>query len=434
MATIMKKYIYIFAALAAIVSCAKENTVNEEETLNTDSKSDVHELFVTIADLADADTKAEIAVADGSFTWTVGDAIAVKTTTNNIYEFTAETGGTASARFTYTGEMNGTPAYVKYPYTADFSDTDLPTAISGLTAALTADNIRMEGTITDNAVTLTHQNALLKVTFTNVPTFASKVSFVSTASGYEQTITVSGVSLGSKGDVVAYIPVKPGSYAFTVSLIDSADNTMISKTTASAKTFTAGTLKKMTSVPLGTLVMMSNAGGSYGGFSKMKVYNWWEGGSHNLTSPLAQITISETVYGYYFLPADLSVGKEVNIKVENGDDSSKSTQTVVYNLRDFTFTIKSSDSGIATTYRYYFNNTGSWSQVNAYIWDEYNTAKNGSWPGGVLTLTASNGWYYYQFLESEYSYTRHVKFSDNGGTSGGDHKNINVYRDWYFTD
>ena len=430
----MKKYIYVFAAFAAIVSCSKENTVNEENNLDANSKKDVHELFVTISDLTDADTKATIAEADGTFTWTAGDAIAVKTTTNDVYEFTAETGGSASARFTYTGEMNGTPAYVKYPYTADFSDTALPTSISGLTTALTAANIRMEGTITDNAVTLTHQNALLKVSFTNVPTFASKVSFVSTATGYEQNITVSGISLGSKGNVVAYIPVKPGSYSFSVNLIDSADNTMISKTTASAKTFTAGTLKKMTAIPLGTLVMMSNAGGSYGGFSKMKVYNWWDGGSHNLTSPLSQITISATVYGYYFLPADLSEGKEVNIKVENGDDSSKNTQTVVYNLRDFTFTIKSGDGGIATTYRYYFNNTGSWSQINAYIWDEYDTAKNGSWPGGKLTLTASNGWYYYQFVEGDYGYTRHVKFSDNGGTTGGDHNNKNVYRDWYFTD
>ena len=426
----MKKIVIIVAAmaLALVSSCNKD--------LNTDvatpSNSDTHELFVSLPKLVDAETKATIAEADGSFSWTAGDFIAVKTSTNDVYKFTAAGNGN-SVRFTYTGEMNGTPTNVVFPYTDDATVAPLPATITGLTGALGADGIRLSGTVSDNAVSMSYQNAYLKVSFSNVPTFASKVSFLSTATGYEQSVIVSGVSLESKGNVVAFIPVKAGDYNFTVSLIDSADNTMISKSTTSAKSFTAGTLKKMANTPLGTLVMMSNTGSSYGGFSKMDVYNWWEGGAHNVTEPMAQITIAETVYGYYFLPASLSDGQEVNIKVENGDNSSQNTETVVYNLRDFTFTIKPDNCGIATTYRYYFNNTNSWSQVNAYIWDEHNTAKNGVWPGNILTNTASNGWYYYEFTEGEYGYTRHVKFSDNEASSGGDHNYCNVYRDWLFT-
>ena len=415
-------------ALALVSSCNKE--LNTDVT--TPSNSETHELFVSLPKLIDAETKATIAEADGSFSWTAGDFIAVKTSTNDVYKFTAAGDGN-SVRFTYTGEMNGTPTTVVYPYTDDATVADLPAEITSLTGALGEDGIRLSGTVSDNAVSMDYENAFLKVSFSNVPTFASKVKFECTASGYAQTVVVSGISLSTKGSVVAYIPVQSGEYSFTVSLIDNANNTMISKSTSSAKSFTAGTLKKMANTPLGTLVMMSNTGSSYGGFSNMKVYNWWTGGSHNVTEPLAQITISETAYGYYFLPASLGAGEEVNIKVENGSDASQNTQTVVYNLRDFTFTIKSSNGGIATTYRYYFNNTNSWSQVNAYIWDEYNTAKNGAWPGNILTNTASNGWYYYEFTEGEYGYTRHVKFSDNEASSGGDHNNCNPYRDWLFT-
>ena len=426
----MKKYTCIFAAALAFAACTKEaNQI--DEPIAEPANSEVHELFVSLPEITDDETKASINVADGKFSWAAGDQIAVVTSTSDVYAFTASADG-ASVRFTYTGEMNGTPETIKYPYKSDGTSTDLPTSISGLTGALESDNIRLTGTVTSNSATLSYENAFLKVTFTNVPTFASKISFSSVDSGYEQNITVSGITLADKGSVVAYFPVKAGSYSFTVSLIDSEDHTMFSQATTSAKTLVAGSLKKLASLPMGTLIMMSNSGSSYGGFSKMKVYNWWDGGSHNLTDPLTQITISGTKYGYYFLPASLAVGKEVNIKVENGDDSGNNTQTVVYNLRDITFTIKASNAGIATNYRYYFNNTGGWSQVNAYIWDEYNTAKNGTWPGGILTNIASNGWYYYEFDENEYGYTRHVKFSENGGTSGGNHENQNAYRDWYF--
>lgn len=357
----MKKYIYIFAALAAIVSCAKENTVNEEETLNTDSKSDVHELFVTIADLADADTKAEIAVADGSFTWTVGDAIAVKTTTNDIYKFTAETGGTASARFTYTGEMNGTPAYVKYPYTADFSDTDLPTSISGLTAALTADNIRMEGTISDNTVTLSHQNALLKVTFTNVPTFADHLVF----DGDVNDVTISGISLGSRGTVTAFIPVDASTTTFTVRVEDDKNNPIVSKATTS-KTFTAGTLKKMSSVDVEGWVFTFDDANNYADQAKFFSSSGWSSSEpdYSKEKDLTLNTLSDGTTKWCILEANGSwIQSGYFVCLQIFKDSSFQTVTKGLCLkRDFDFTIKS-DKGIVTDYRIYFYLNSSNSQT-----------------------------------------------------------------------
>ena len=438
MAMIMKKYIYVFAALAAIVSCAKENTVNEEETLKTDSKNDVHELFVTIADLTDADTKAEIAVADGSFTWTVGDAIAVKTTTNDIYEFTAETGGTASARFTYTGEMNGTPAYVKYPYTADFSDTDLPTSISGLTAALTADNIRMEGTISDNAVTLSHQNALLKVTFTNVPTFASKVKFESLATGYEQSVLVSGISLGSKGTVEAYIPVKPGNYQFSVYLVDSADNYMFGRTTT--KTFTQGVLKRMASTELGHVLTIDPNGWQD---KNQQVYIWQVDDTDNYYSfrtyseggryPYQLNILNDHAY-YVILESAKHLDKDENEWLSEGiglgvsfqmTNSGNKTETACYYLyRDITLTPQTlGTGGLKANYRTYWDNsTANYSPVKAYVWGSVKEPSEATTWSGTQATSLSGNIYYYEWSSDSYNSSIGIIFNNGSGDQSANHE------------
>jgi len=387
----MKKYIYILAAVAALASCAKEASINDD--LAATNGSDIHELFVSIPDLVDADTKAAISSTDGTFTWTAGDAIAVKTTTGDVYQFTAETGGSQSARFTYTGTMNGTPADVKYPYTADFSDTALPTEIASLTGALGADAIRMSGTISDNAVTLSHQNALLKVTFTNVPTFANKVVF----DGDVNDVTVSGISLGSRGTVVAYIPVDASTTTFTVSVQDDNSHYIATKSTTSAKSFTAGTIKNMKPVDVDGHIFVFNDD------DKVDEARFFatDGSTINYGtySYLTLNVLSDGTTKWCILPTSNSwseTGDPVCLQVWK-NDAYVSSSECVYLYRDFTF--DTSGASLKTNYRVYpksstrtslnmyitkplslyIKNTAGWGNVNIYIWGKKNSTTIEPW-------------------------------------------------------
>ncbi|MBR6002658.1 MAG: hypothetical protein IK045_07335, partial [Bacteroidales bacterium] len=179
----MKKTLYFLAGILAIAACTKEQAPKGVEVPESIvDVAPVHELFVSIADLADEDAsspdlepKAAISEADGSFSWTAGDEIAVKNSDNTVYKFVA-TGSGKSTRFTYTGAMTGTPQTVVFPYTAD-ATTSIPATLTGPKACLAAEGIRMTGTISNNAVTLSYPYAFLKLSFGNVPAFASKLVF-----------------------------------------------------------------------------------------------------------------------------------------------------------------------------------------------------------------------------------------------------------------
>lgn len=424
--TIMKKYIYIFAAFAAIISCSKEALI--DDTTTSIEGQEVHELFVSISDIVDAETKASINETDGKFTWAAGDFVAVKTTTNDIYKFTAASSGN-SVRFTYTGTMNGTPAYVKYPYTADFSDTDLPTAIGSLTGALDAANIRMEGAVAANSVTLTHQNALMRVTFTNVPTFANSLVF----DGDVNDVTISGISLGSKGSVVAYIPVDDATTSFTVSLMDTNNNVIVERST-SAKTFTAGTLKNMAATNLGSCFMFtgSNKANVVKVKCTQKLADTDSYGSNNYTwtaNALANgdkyIVLPDPLV-WTWLEEDIDA---VRVDVYNGvgdENDGRGTWVAATDnlyLRDITFTAVSAKTALQAAYRYYYSMPDGWSKINIYTWDQNDVKCTGEWPGTEMTQT-TNGRYYYEFDSSVSGDNyRHVIFSNNGSS-----QTANIYR------
>ncbi len=356
----MKKILYFLPLLAFLTACDKEALVNED--VNNETNGEVHELFVSIADMADADTKAAISSTDGTFTWTAGDAIAVKTSTNDVYQFTAQTGGSASARFTYTGAMNGTPAQVKYPYTADFSNTALPTEIASLTGALAAGAIRMSGTISENSVTLSHTNALMKVKFTNVPTFASKIVF----DGDVNDVTISGISLGSRGNVVAYIPVDAATTSFTVTLKDDNNNTIATKSTTS-KSFTAGTIKNMKAVDVEGWVFTFDDAYDYADQAKFFSSSGWSDSEPNYSNEkdLTLNTLSDGTTKWCILEANgswIQSGYFVCLQIFKGGSYMTATKGLCLK-RDFDFTIKD-DKGIVTDYRIYFYLNSSNSQTH----------------------------------------------------------------------
>ena len=381
----MKRFFLILAAIAALVSCSKEGVAEEDATLTPKEGDDVHELFVSIADLTDADTKATISSADGSFTWTSGDQIAVKTTTNDVYCFTASGNGN-SVRFTYTGSMNGTPKEVKFPYTADFSDTALPTEITGLDGGLGATGIRMEGTVVSNAVTMHHTNALLKVSFTNVPTFANKIVF----DGDVNDVTITFTPLVSKGTISAYIPVDESTTAFTVSLIDNStdENTIFQKSTTS-KSFTAGTIKNMAPLTVGHIITINRGTWDY---TYLQIWNGTYNGTNSYEFRLATSggeypyrlnVLSSTVY-YVVIDPSIHLNKSSAVWISEGLDIGVSFQKTsgsaeyrsytncVYLCRDIEFTpMANGEGGLKTKYRVYYDNSSTkWSSIKAYAWGD----------------------------------------------------------------
>ncbi len=350
----MKKYIYFIVASLAVVACAKEANIDKPIDKNQDQT--VHELFVSIADVIDPDTRASISESDGTFTWTTGDEIAVKTDADNVYKFTAQDGG-SSVRFTYTGTMNGTPSEVKYPYTADFSDTALPTEITGLTGALDAGSIRLSGTVSGNSVEMEHTNALLKVKFNNIPTFASKIKI------YEGSTerTVSFTKLSARGDIAAYIPVSAGSINLIAELLDDNDNVIIKKS-KDGVSFTAGSLKKMAALTVGYIITMTDENA----ISDAQI-NIWDGSNSGvfLTGYDYPYKLnsypgySGTGNKYYVVlnTVDLTWASEgAGIGVQFSDKNwNNSTQTdAVYLYRDLDFTSPYGNAGMKTNYRTYF--------------------------------------------------------------------------------
>ena len=420
----MKKYAYILASALAFAACNKEgnevnNPIADPATNNNVEVTDpqVHELFVSIQEVVDADTKAAITEGTGAFTWAEGDHIAVKTTTNDVYQFTAASGG-ASVRFTYTGEMNGTPQEVKYPYTADFSDTALPTEIASLTGALGADAIRLAGTVSENSVFLAHQHAFMRVTFNDVPTFASSIVF----DGNVNDVTISFTPLGSKGQVVAYIPVAATTTSYSVSLKDNSSNhNIIIQRSSTGKSFTAGRLKNMRAVKVGNIVTLTdNSGWTSSADPNLYVFN----DTNNFIAkpgnayPYKLNRLDDgTLYVVmpYLEASWTSYGNNVKLKFQTdpyiGEHTSQTDCYAIY--RDLDIEVPAG-GGMKAAYRFYVYMSDS-------QWDIWKTPGSGTtvvkfttWEGistpvtnAVQERNADNNGYifYHQFNVSDYGKT-----------------------------
>lgn len=471
----MKRSLYIFAAVIAAMACAKE-TPNKQSTLPPKDEAEnveevkekdapLHELFVAIGDVTDADapaaqasvsTKAAVSDVDGAFTWSEGDKVLVTTSTSDTYEFIAQEDG-KSARFTYSGDMNGTPTTVTYPSDGTIA---LPTSITSLTGALSGDYLRMTGTVTENAATLSHRNALLKVTFTNVPDFASKVVFEGKNSedSATNTVTVSGISIseGTKGEVTAYLPVDPTTTQFTIMLEDSNSNVILQKST-SGKSFTAGTLKKMKALAVGPVIRIKDET-SWG---TKAVYIW---NTSNTSKNGFFATGYDYPYRFNTLAADdhyIIMGSElasnlnwtaatkIGIKFQTNDNAHSTETPGVYLMRDVTFNVPS-ELGMKTEYRIYPHGTTTATHALAtYGTGTYDTPENitvnvsqsgtqwstlkwyanngevisGAWPGTTFSPSSSFT------MPANKVYGKTVTLVIDNGGDGGDWKNYNQTKD-----
>ncbi len=397
----MKKYLSIIAVALFAFACAKETpltespagkTANPEEVTNKEQKDQedpsqtVHELFVSIASVEDPETKAAISNTDGAFTWTAGDDIAV-VSGKNVYRFTAEDGGSDAVRFTYTGEITGTPTDIYYPYDEDSSSKYLtapPTSVSGLEGALSGTNLRLHGTIVGSSATLSHTIALLKVTFTNVPTFANSISF----DGNVNDVTITDI--GDASTISAYIPVNASTTSFTVSLLDANSNAIISKST-SGKSFTAGTLKKMKSLPAGWTFTFT--GGS-GKVDNIKLFVT-DGNTISWNDEKTrEFGLSPTTSGSnvsFFLPANNKVvtsGRAVCLEAYLSS-TKLSTSECLYLYRDFTFDF--SGKSLKTDYRIYPRSTDKTSAPVYVFYQPYKIYVKNHGGGDIVLHTWNTG-------------------------------------------
>lgn len=425
----MKKLVYIAAAFAAILACSKEsqepqgpqdtNSDNTPEEVVDESKT-VHELFVSLPDFTDAETKAIIDDATGSFSWTVGDKIAVVDDQNNVYPFVASESA-QSVRFTYVGSIAGSLKSIYYPYIEEspYYITEMPTNLDSETAVLTSSNIRMSGTIEGNSATLSHNHAFVRLKFENVPSFATKIQLYESGNETPTEVTLTGT-----GAVTAYLPVHDGTQAITASLLDDNDNVIIQKyhNFGEEKAFVKGSIKNMKALTVGHVFTFKNDAGWVA--PTVSIWNGSEsfGFKSVASEPTAEYPWKLNLLGnntYYIVINDdvknvnnHVFANDLYLGVWFGNDSSGSLTDCVYVYRDIDFTIPLS-GGLKTDYRTYFylqsdNSRKWWGGTTKII------VSGGTTGNGTFDMTKLGDYLFYYSNHTD-NYARTMTYGFNNG-------------------
>lgn len=413
----MKKLVYIIAAIAAVLACAKEsqNPQEPQPTNNdntpaevVDDPQTVHELFVTLPD--DIATRAGISASDGSFSWTKGDKIAVEDDAGNVYPFEASevTETPQSFRFTFKGSITGTLTAIHYPYidTAPYYDDTMPRNLDSETAVLASSNIRLSGTIDGNSATLSHNHAFVRLKFENVPTFATKIKFYEDASATPTVVNLTGT-----GSVTAYLPVHDGVQTMTVALSDDYDNVILQKshTYTADKAFAKGAIKNMKALTVGhVFTFVNNASWSN------PIVTIWNGAENydfksvandeNATYPWKLNKRGDTETYYIVVNDDVINGNShvfanddyLGISFYGTGEGQSTLTNRVYQCRDIEFTIPSG-GGMKTDYRIYID---SGDYVNAYAY-YYDYAKASSTTFTIIDEVEMSPNYVYVFASDK---------------------------------
>ena len=389
--------------MMAFVACNKVEMNNGETTPVENKGAATYELFASV----DALTKATISESSGAFSWktgtTDGDVIAVKTSTNHVYAFRAVEIVNDIARFVCNEAIDGNPSTAVFPYTAD-ATCALPTSVT-CTSAL-GDDIRLTGKISGKNIAFQHAAALVKVNFTNVPIFADKIVF----DGNKNDVDVT-VSLGARGDVVAYIPVDPSTTSFTISIEDDNNHTILSKS-ASSKTFTTGSLMKMASLDVtGTVFVFDDPK------DKIDEARFFKSdGNTTIYSTYSNLTLNTLSDGTkWCIVNNSSLGNIVELQTWKNNDYVSETKSL-FLYRDFNITIPDDGKGIKTNYRTYFylnadncqNNWGS----TTYIGVKQHSSSSWSW----TTMTKSGDYlFYYENDTANYGESMDYAFNNGNG-------------------
>lgn len=178
-------------------------------------------------------------------------------------------------------------------------------------------------------------------------------------------------------------------------------------------------------------------------------YNWtrvcayiYSGAENNAVWPGEAMTYNEETGLYeYEVPEELQNSKVIFVDSGNTGNRYPPDDTTATNVGlDFSGTsmkfisgnrwiestaddpvITKIDSlGTIDTTSVYFENTGNWSTVCAYIWDYGTSTKNAAWPGEKITDDIGNGIYKYSYSNVSSYAKPMIIFNNNNGTQTAD--------------
>lgn len=348
----MKKYLFIFAAVALFASCSKElqndkvNNVPEQPGLVTVSFDAV------VEDIVDAETKAAISTS-GDFSWTDGDVIAVQLEDDTFAPFTYSS---STKKFTASlskAIKDGGVAY--YPSTIAISGTPGSVALpASYTAAAAASGFPMIASVSLGATTLsfTHLGGILSLRASHVPADATKLVLTVPGVGVTGTFAVGSgkISAGASNSEVEltfdagaygtsgaefFIPVPETSFSggFTMAFKNASSEDLFTKTTSKTTiTVDRATMTRMHSLTVPRYIYL-NTSNPWDGIVTTSLYmysatanNTWPGASAS-----GSFTHNSGSYTRYIVPEEM-VGQNVTVLFNGGNVTADGG----YGVEDFT--------------------------------------------------------------------------------------------------
>lgn len=399
----MKKYMIAFAALAMVLSCAKENPV-QENSVKEDPQGTVVSFTATIPEL----TKASVNAA--TFAWEAGDQIAIPADgISGGYAIFTNSAGKLNT-FTYTlkeGEKLKA-GKAKYPATTPGTSFDSPAA------AKKAFQMEADYALGKSSLTFTHKSALVHLSFSNVPSFATSI-VVNDGTSDVATITLSGLSDGTT--VNADVPITPnGAKTYSFKLMENS-NELISK--SKAATLAAGTYYSTPEIAVGGFFKFNDE--TYNKAKYIKLLS-------NSAEELAWSELKGSGSAKYFMYSPGN-GDQITIQLFTEDTGAGAfTSTKIFFYKKFyTFSVGASTLP-SSDYRIYIerNQTGSsifnYDVCWAFLENKDNSSDQplGTW-GGTQMTKLTNNIFYVDIPSAAYSNKYYLSAHVNQNTTGDWH-------------
>lgn len=395
----MKKIFTVLAFAAIFVGCAKET-----ESFYKPVSGEAMFLRADIPAMTDI-TKA---TADGSFSWAEDDEIAVPIDGGYaVFQYK-----TAQSAFTYTPSgsetfVNGT---VYYPassrpsgsYSTTFASQDAARAGFKMTAPYTAGA---------SSLTFTHVSSLIKLSFNNVPSFATSVAVK------EGDDVVATVALPSPApsSVEVKVPVTPnGTKTYSFELKEGAN---VLKGVTKTVSLTAGTYYTTPEITLNKYIVFTNS--SDDGHKLGLMSRTWNSSTDNWDAKAdwnGELSLTNTGdLKYYILTEPYASAEAIQVELRKGEDKISETALVILD-RNLTFDV--SENTLKSKYRIYLTPDASYFKTvcNIYGWDN----SLGTWPG--VEMTTVDGKFVYEFEPSWYGVTKNFLFSDGTAQTSDSNK------------
>ncbi len=335
----MKKFFTLFsAAMLVFAACDKVEPL-ENNVVTTDGKVVLKATMPTFHA-----TKASVSET-GVFGWEVNDIIDVVYTnggsTTAIQFQCTNVDGTfenvSSIPDGYSLATEGVIAYYPTGYNGTASNQDF----SSLDAA--QKGFQMHATYDNGNLKFVHDNAIFKITISNVPSFAT-------------LLTVGGATIslhGSSDNVTAWIPAAPAESAkLAISLKDDASNTIISKSSKNSVAIAAANLYLLNELKVNRFVVVNNSSNNTHrlGLGIRALDGSWVDGSW----ATFDFNVTSTGIKYFVLTDTYANAKALQVELRQNDGSgeyAKSTAEYMIPVRNFVF--DATDNSLKTTYRAY---------------------------------------------------------------------------------